>query len=298
MLIRETTVADLPRIDTIRQANEPWHVTNLEALVNWFTSVKPESKPHRICAEIDGRVVANGAVKLDLYAEVAGSGVVTVNVHPDHQGQGVGGTLLAALEEHLRTVGGVQAVSQMVETPHATAFALRHGYALGATDRWIVVDPRELPPLPETPQGVTVAGAAEAGPEAWYAVVDIAARDEPMDVPFTGMPYEDWLKTHWVSFDKEISLIAFVDGKPAATTALEADYATGRAMSAGTDALREFRGRGITKLIKSLSLRAAAQRGITAAYTANNETNAPMRAINAWLGYRYVGTTRTAFKKF
>jgi len=62
--------------------------------------------------------------------------------------------------------------------------------------------------------------------------------------------------------------------------------------------LREYRGRGITKLIKSLSLRAAADRGITAAYTANNETNAPMRAINAWLGYEYVGSARTALRKF
>jgi GNAT superfamily N-acetyltransferase len=297
VLIRETTAADIEQLDLVRQAIEPWHVATVETQLRWFHSVNPAAKPMRLCVEVDGLVVANGSARLDLYAATnAGTAVVGLNVHPRVRRQGIGGALLARLEEHLRSIGAVQAFGQLMEAPHEMAFAGRHGYTLGATDRWIVVDPRVLPPMPETPAGVTVATAAETGPEIWYAVVDVAARDEPRDEPFTGMPYDDWLRLQWPVLDKEVSLIAFVDGEPASTTALNVNYATRRAMSEGTDTLREYRGRGITKLIKSMSLRAAAERGITAAFTANNEVNAPMRAINAWLGYEFVGSTRTAHK--
>jgi len=181
--IRDTTVEDLPQIDLIRHANEPWHVTNLEAQANWFNSAGPETKPFRICVEIDGRVVANGSVKLDLYGATADSAIVAVNVHPEVRGQGIGGRLFARMEEHLHAIGAVQALGQLVEAPHNVAFAQKHGFTLGATDRWIVVDPRVLPPVPEMAAAVAVTTAAEAGPEAWYAVVDIAARDEPLDEP-------------------------------------------------------------------------------------------------------------------
>jgi hypothetical protein len=110
------------------------------------------------------------------------------------------------------------------------------------------------------------------------------------------MPYDDWLAQDWPTIDPDLSIVAFVDGAPATTTALNANYATGKAMSAGSDCLREFRGRGLVKLIKSVSLRAAAEAGITQAVTGNDLVNAPMRAINAWLGYEYVGANRSAVK--
>ena len=49
---------------------------------------------------------------------------------------------------------------------------------------------------------------------------------------------------------------------------------------------REFRGRGLARLLKSHSLHRAAEAGVTLAITDNDETNAPMLAVNTALGYR------------
>ena len=63
------------------------------------------------------------------------------------------------------------------------------------------------------------------------------------------------------------------------------DRETGRAMNAGTGVIRAFRGRGLGFLMKQHSLARAAAAGITKVITQNDDTNAPMLAINAKLGY-------------
>lgn len=298
MLIRETTIADIPQIDLVRQSTEPWHVADVATQEVWFDSNPPEARVGRWVAVTDQDQIAGFCwAKRDLYADQPGTAAMMLAVHADWQGKGIGSELHGLVEQHAREIGCRQIQTYLMGEPASEGFAEHRGYVLGATARWIVVDPRVLPPQPETPEGVAVLTATQAGPEPFYAVMDVAARDEPGDVAFMGMPYEDWLAQQWPTIDHELSMIAIVDGKPAATTALNANYATKKAMSAGTDALREFRGRGLVKLIKSVSLRAAAEKGITAAYTGNDEVNAPMRAINAWLGYEYVGDSRSGIKQ-
>ena len=70
-----------------------------------------------------------------------------------------------------------------------------------------------------------------------------------------------------------------------------------KAMSSGTSTLRQFRGRGLAKLMKSVQLRRAAAKGVTAAYTCNDYSNAPMLAINNWLGYKVIGGARSLLKQ-
>jgi hypothetical protein len=52
----------------------------------------------------------------------------------------------------------------------------------------------------------------------------------------------------------------------------------------------QYRGQGLAKVVKTNCLHAAAAAGITMAYTVNHEVNAPMLAINNWLGYRRVAS--------
>jgi GNAT superfamily N-acetyltransferase len=49
----------------------------------------------------------------------------------------------------------------------------------------------------------------------------------------------------------------------------------------------QHRGRGLARLVKLAALHRAAERGITTAYTGNDEANAP---VNTRLGYRQVAT--------
>jgi RimJ/RimL family protein N-acetyltransferase len=62
-------------------------------------------------------------------------------------------------------------------------------------------------------------------------------------------------------------------------------------VNAGTGVLRAHRGRGFGLLMKQHSLAWAAAAGITRVVTQNDETNAPMLAINERLGYRPFATS-------
>ncbi len=63
-----------------------------------------------------------------------------------------------------------------------------------------------------------------------------------------------------------------------------------RIWSKMTATMPEYRGRGLAKLVKSAALHRAAAAGVQGAYTANYDGNAPMLAVNEWLGYDRVAT--------
>lgn len=286
-------------MDPIRRATFPWHVASLATQENWFRSNPPGAQPLWLSAFVEGRLVGFGNSSRNVMAANAGEGWFYLLVDPQVRGRGVGRQLHDRLVEHARSIGSHRVQAHALDSPEVLAWARRQGFEVGANERWSVVDPRELPPMPELPAGVEIISLEEMGPETAYAVDTEAFRDEPGDVPNGAMPYEMFLDQIWNApdFDREASVGAVVDGVLAATTNLEVNLATGKAMSAGTSTLRPFRGRGLAKLMKSVSLRRAADKGVTAAYTCNDYTNAPMLAINDWLGYKVIGGSRSVLKK-
>ena len=81
--------------------------------------------------------------------------------------------------------------------------------------------------------------------------------------------------------------MALVEGELAGVTMIRVDRPSRRAENnlCGGSAVR-IAGRDLAVLLKSQSLRRAAELGATIALTDNDETNAPMLAVNARLGYR------------
>ena len=63
------------------------------------------------------------------------------------------------------------------------------------------------------------------------------------------------------------------------------DVESRRALNAYTGSLRAYRGRGFARLAKLGVMRQLAELGIELVLTENDETNAPMLAINNRLGY-------------
>jgi RimJ/RimL family protein N-acetyltransferase len=118
-------------------------------------------------------------------------------------------------------------------------------------------------------------------------------RDEPGDVAADHLSYPDWRAVTWdrPDFDADLSTVAVVDGEVAGLVIAQTDgglhYASG-----GTGVLRAFRGRGLAKAAKVQSLHLARAKGYREATTGNDESNAPMLAINRWLGYEPRGTER------
>ncbi len=300
MLIREATIDDVPAFDRIRQATFSWHVATVAAQRNWFTSTPPEGRALRLVAEVDGAVAGFAMGSINLTTKEQGVGSAYCVVHPGLRGQGIGSALYAQIEEHLRGLDLRRAQAYAVGEPSVITWAEGKGWAQGASARFSCVDPRNLPPMPQTPGDTTVVSISALSPEEAYELDKGGSADEPGDVTYDGISYELWLKRVWNSPDlrHDISQAALVDGVPASMTLVEANLETGRCWSGGTMTLPAYRGRGLAKLLKSVALRRAAEAGVTNAITANDYTNAPMLAINDWLGYKPSDSEVSMLKTF
>lgn len=299
LLIRETTIEDVPQLARIRYASHAWFTASVANQQNWFRITRPEAQGLRLCAEIDGQIVGFGNGGFNISTTEAGAGETGVVVDPAFRNQGIGTALYARIEEHLRTIGARRVRAYTEDDPAVLQWAINRGYAQGARDRYSKVDPRQLPPMPAVPPGVTLISLDEAGPEVVYAVDMAGSVDEPGDVTYDGIPYDVWFARYWQSPDQQhhVGTVAIVDGVPAAAMFMEADLSTGRGMSTGACTLREYRGRGLAKLAKSALLRKAAEAGIHTAITCNDYENAPMLAINDWLGYEVFAAEWSCLKE-
>ena len=132
---------------------------------------------------------------------------------------------------------------------------------------------------------------AELDPHELHRIDEEATRDMPSLVPIDAIPYDEWLEFVWDSplFTREGSYGAVVDGRVAAISFLTREPGARRAFNMFTATGREYRGRGLALAVKLASTRWAAEHGITQLVTTNDETNAPMLAINRRLGYQPAG---------
>ena len=86
-------------------------------------------------------------------------------------------------------------------------------------------------------------------------------------------------------FTRDGSFGAVVDGRVASISLLIANTELGRGTNIFTGTSREHRGRGLALAVKLATTRWAAENGLTQIVTMNDETNAPMLAVNRRLGY-------------
>jgi GNAT superfamily N-acetyltransferase len=285
-LIREMTIDDVPELARIRSASFPWFTASVANQRNWFRNSRPEARQTRLVAVRNGSVIGFTQAGFNLSTNEPAAADCMVVVDPAHRRQGVGSALFTSAEQHLRMIAAHRVRTFTDEADKD--WAVRRGYVAGARDRYSKVDTGKLPPIPAIPPGVTLASFTEVGPEAVHALDMAGSADEPGDVSYDGLPYDIWLDRHWNSPDllRDASTVALVDGVPASASFLEADLATGRGMSVGACTLREHRRRGLSKLTKSVTLRNAAKLGVHTAITGNDYENAPMLAVNDWLGYQ------------
>ena len=210
----------------------------------------------------------------------------TVVVHPQHRRLGVGSALLDVLEDDL-IAAGTSALAGVADDEAGRAFAVARGAAIGREHRFAVADLAAAPEPPAAP-GVQVLPLAHvATPRAIWTVNAAAAPDDPSGLS-VDEPYEEWLADEWSSPDHALDLgvAASVGGEVVAFTLVLADRERGAIWSAMTGVHPVHRGRGLARLVKAHAFRAARDAGLTQAFTANDATNAPMLAVNTWLGYR------------
>ncbi|NUT21031.1 MAG: GNAT family N-acetyltransferase [Hamadaea sp.] len=283
--------ADAAAFNALRRVVTPYQVFSAERILHVWEVTPERAYAKVLIAEVDGQVVGAGRASFNTWTTEQGAANFFIMVHPDHRRQGIGGRLYATLDAHLAEHGAQKTQVWATEDEDVAGFLERRGFERTGELRYSkldLTDVSNLPPVPELPDGVVLVSAREAGPEQLYAVDAATVVDEPGETAMDAVPYDDWYAEIWQNpaVDLDLSVVALADGVAAAYTLVEVDRSSGRMWSGGTGTLRSHRGRGLAKLAKSDAVRRAAAAGVTAAYTSNDEVNAPMLAVNEWLGYR------------
>jgi len=286
-VIRPGALDDVPRAAALLQRAWPDLIVTAEGMRHGLEHHPERARLAMFAYEIDGDVVGWATASHDWVQSDPAQGHLRIAVDPDRRGEGIGGTLAVAADAHLAEIGTTTTRAGSLDEPAARALAARRGFREIAASSVSAVDPRAVEPLP-LPDGVTLVAFAEIeDPRPVYELDLEASRDIPNET-FDSVTFDEWRSEFWRSpfIDDEASLAAYVDGELAAITMIRVDRPSGRAQNNLAATRRRFRGRGLATLLKSHSLHRAAALGATIATTGNDESNAPMLAVNTKLGYR------------
>ncbi len=269
-----------------REAN-PLAVVNAEALAHRLRTLPETSSPRTWVAEADGGVVGVASAFLSIFAPSSGDAGVHVTVAAAHRRRGVGSALYDRALAHLRELRVERALTHFHANDEGIAFAEHRGFVEARSETEAVLDPRTVTER----TGVDARPMTDVDPRHAYEIDIESTHDMPATEEFEGMTYDDWAE-HVLDhplFSREGSFVVFDGGEAAALSLLIVDHETGRATSMFTGTRRAFRGRGLALAAKLASVEWAAANGITSMHTYNDETNAPMLAVNKRLGYEPAG---------
>jgi len=247
----------------------------------------PEARRTWWAARDDAMLVGWASASV-AHETTARGGYVHVVVLPSHRGRGLGSTLLQQALSHHEQSPRIHA-----ETfSDGRSFAARHGFMPTYTRRVSGVDPRIVDTSELDTSPARVVSLREIGPEQTFAVDAESVLDEPGDEAIDALDYRQWMRDYWEhpDLDFDIGRGVVVDGKAVAISFVLVDHESHRAFNAYTGTLRAHRGHGLARLAKLGTMRRLAALGVTLVLTENDETNAPMLAINDRLGYRRVAS--------
>ncbi len=286
-MLRPGTTEDIPRAAAMRQRAWPERIVTAEGMRHYLSTV-PEHAEHAWFAyEDDGAIVGWATAGRSWFVDEPNVGGLDLCVDPSRRGEGIGTALADAVDEHLTRIGIRRTRCGSLDDAAARSFAESRGFRELGAAAVSSVDPRTVVPLP-VPPGVEIRAFAEVDDPAPIYELDLEVAQDIPNEEFDHISLEEWIETFWRSplLDDDASMVAYVDGEPAGVTMIRVDRSGGRAQNNLAGVRRAYRGRGLALLLKSHSLARAAELGATIAVTDNDETNAPMLAVNTRLGYR------------
>ncbi len=268
----------------VQRSASPFLVSSAESVLHDMTH-HPGTLARYVVVE-DGEVLGLARVRDQGPGEVR----AMLQVHAAHQGRGVGRLLL---DQVLRVAEG-RSIDGIVNGDERSVAVSDHwGFVRERSHRISSVDPRLVPAPPATPDGLRVVSLADVHPAQVWACLQQVAEDDPSGLT-QQLPLTEFLASEWTDPLHRPDLgRAVLDGDTVAAYA-EVTAAGDRAWNAMTGTVPRHRGRGLARLVKAHALVACAEAGITTCGTGNDDANAPMLAVNAWLGYRPTATTWSA----
>ncbi len=273
--------ADADECVEVVTATLPWALDDLAGWRHMLASTPESARMARWVAVEHGRVVGFSSAFLTWWTTTPGAARGGVLVDPDAARHGIGGRLWELADAHLAELGATRVRMQAADS--SSAFALERGFEVVSRKRISAVDPRTVHGRPD-PRVVPYSELADRLEELYRLDVE-TTKDMPNEGEFE-LPFEQWRADFWEDplLSQQGSFAAIVDGRLAAATNLRVNGT--RAGNGFTGTLREFRRRGLATAVKTAALLWAAEHGVERVHTFNDETNAPMLAVNTKLGYR------------
>lgn len=285
--------AELTRFAEIVNEVTPEDPTELEEL-RWQDANYPGE---RFVAEVAGEIVGVSTVgRILSYRPDYERWWVTVHVREPYRRQGIGSALLVVGSRAARAAGKTGLQTSLSERhTDGQAFLQHRGFVEFDRYRMVDLDLGRIPkPAIDQPAGVEITTLA-ARPDlvagvhavAELAFPDIPHADEPMqagsldefrkrDVERPGMPSEAFYVALDTATGEVVGYASLmrIPGRPDA------------AWHDMTAVAPAHRGRGIATALKRATIAWAMDAGMRVLETGNDVENAPMRAVNAALGYR------------
>ena len=268
------------------------HPTAVISPASWLhreLTIPPRAQLRAWVAEDGGKIVGEGYALLTFFSQSSETALVGVTVTASHRRQGLGAHLYELAADHAAAIGATKQLAKFHENDAGVAFAHARGFDEVRAEAESAVDPRTIADRP--PGDVDLRPVADVDPKVVWAIDLDATLDMPSTEPIEDIPYDEW-EEHVLQhplFTPHGSFVALVDGVPAAVSLIIADRESGRATSMFTGTLAAYRGRGLARAVKLASIEWLVANGITQLVTTNDETNAPMLAVNRRLGYRPAG---------
>ena len=291
-MIRELVADDAPAVVRLAAAAYPQWVQSERGFLHRIANTPARARRRRWVAADEGGVTGYASSGIEIGFGDDDVGEIGVLVEQGARGRGTGSALFAVAERHVGALGVRRILAEGRDDDASRRFAVRCGFRHTMTRRLSRLDPRSVPKdahlellASRADVGYRVVAMATVDREAVFELDAACSRDVPLDEQLE-LDRDEWNVNHWRNPDvaQEGSFVVLHGDRPVSFAMLRVAGTRGANDMTGT--LREHRGRGLARLAKMSSLLWAAEHGVTEVVTENDETNAPMLALNTSLGYR------------
>jgi len=249
-----------------------------------------EPRTRFLLASLDGVPVATGVGKP---SSIGDARYTMARVLPGYRVRGVGTAVLAALSRHAQAVGLGSLLGRVREDDEASRRFVEHrGFILVSRECPVALDLTSFDGQPpEPPVGVVIVSLAER-PDLMQAAYEVEV-ETVGDIPVgpeapTPRSFDEW-RADTIEAPgalPALSLMALDGDEVVGWSGIVAvGGEEGVAENLLTGVRRSARGRGIATALKREQASRAKEAGLRRIGTTNDEENAPMRAVNARLGF-------------